>query len=149
MMNKYLSPVASLVLLTLCASWTQAADPLKFDVTLVNETREDLKLTAATWPLGSFNATDYMIPKHHTGAFRVHVWDERKGRINFKYSTGEKTCRFSGGLGVRRMGAWIISRYEVYTWSKASSVGNFHAVCLASIVKKAEGKGYDIRVSMK
>lgn len=148
-MNTYISPLASLLCLTLCAGWVNAADPVSFDVTLVNETREDLHLTGASWPFGNYEATDYMIPKHHSGTFRVNVWDDRKGRVRFKYSAGEKTCRFVGGLGQKRVGAWLIPQYETYLWSKAVSVGSFHADCQATITKKAQGKNYDLRVTMK
>jgi hypothetical protein len=90
-----------------------------------------------------------MIPKHHTGVFSVTTADQRKGRIVLDYSTGDKTCRFSDGLAQRRVGAWVIPRFETYSWSKVESVGNFRAYCQSSIKKKPQGNGYDLQFSIK
>lgn len=144
-MNKYVSHAVSALSLTLFAGWTHAADPIVLDITVVNETREDLQLKRASWPFEKFEAEDYLITKHHKGSFRINTWDENKGRVAFDYSTGDKACRFSGGIAQRRVGAWIIPHFETYSWSKTESVGNFHAYCKSSITKKKQGKGYDLR----
>ncbi|MFJ5299472.1 hypothetical protein ACIQAL_23490 [Pseudomonas sp. NPDC088368] len=144
-MNKYVPHAVWVFVLTLLAGWAQAADPIVLDITVVNETREELELRRASWPFGNFTAEDYQIPKHHTGFFRINTWDEQKGRVIFGYTTGDKTCKFSGGIDQRRGAGWIIPTWETFSWSKTESVGNFHAYCTSSIKKKEQGKGYDLR----
>lgn len=147
-MNRYIPHVTSVIVFTLAAGVASANTPHSFDVTLVNESEENLQMTTASWPFGNFEADDYEIPRHHSGKFRVKVSDEKKGRITFSYSTGEKTCLFSGGLEQRRVTGWLMYDFETNPWSRAKSVGSFHAECKAAIKKKVWGKGYDLKFTI-
>jgi hypothetical protein len=149
MMNNYIPHVVTLIGLTLAVSVAGADVRQSFDVSLVNGSGVNLALNKASWPLGNFVADDYAIPRHHSGKFRVKVHDEKRGRISFSYTTGEKSCLFSGGIDQKRVLNWLIYEYETYSWARAKSTGNFHAACTASIKKKVWGKGYDLRFTIK
>jgi hypothetical protein len=148
-MTRYIPHVTSLLLLTLAAGAASADTPHTFDVTLENGAGEHLALNKASWPFGSFKADDYAIPKHHSGKFRIKVPDEKKGRISFSYTIGDKTCNFSGGLDQKRVAGWLIYDFETFSWARAKSSGIFHADCKAAIKKKVWGKGYDLKFTIK
>jgi hypothetical protein len=149
LMNKYVSGVVPLLCCTLFAGWANAADLVTHKVTVVNESRENLWLTHASWPLGEYDLNDYVIPMHHTGEFEVDVADTKKGRVDFSYTAGEKKCRFRGGLAQSKYNGWILPDYRTIGWSKAKSTGSVHADCKASFEKSTEGDGYHLQFIIK
>jgi hypothetical protein len=148
-MSRYTPHVFSLVSLALVTGIASAAAPQEFDIKLVNESGEHLSLNKASWPFGKFEADDYAIPMHHAGKFRLAVSDDKKGRVSFEYTTGDKACSFSGGLDQKRVAGWLIYDFETYSWARAKSSGSFRADCKAAIKKKVWGKGYDLKFTIK
>jgi hypothetical protein len=149
MMNKYVSFLSLFFCSNLLLGAVNAQAAKKFDITVVNGTRSAISLAQATWSLGDYAPVDYKIPEHFTGAFRVTVPGEIKGSLAFTYAIANAACRFRADWGTVPGRGWLIGTPEPFETVRGQSVGQFGAVCNASIVRNDADDGFTLNVSIK
>ncbi len=149
MMNKYVSFFSLFFCSNLLWGAVSAQAAKKIDVTVVNQSQSDISLTQATWPLGNYHPVDYKIPEHFTGEFRVTVPGEIKGTLLFTYATANTACKYRADWGTVPGRGWLISTPEPFETVRGQSVGQFGAVCNASIVRNDADDGFKLKLSIK
>ncbi|WP_397449792.1 hypothetical protein [Pseudomonas sp. NA-150] len=148
MMNKQIWRVCGWLFLMGSASSAYATSSTTMTSTIINKTGEDLTLSSADWPFGSYSYQDYAIPRYHKGAFTVKHSSRMEGDAVFTYRAGGKACQFSVGHKPERKTGWLMYSIEPVEWAKAKTVGDVGAICRALIPTRKSEDNYVITFIM-
>ncbi|MCQ3001024.1 hypothetical protein NLO98_14810 [Pseudomonas syringae] len=147
-MNRYVS-LSVFLCSSLLVITTPAQAIKKFDISVDNDAQSSISLSQATWHLGNYAAVDYQIPQHFNGEFLVTVAGEKSGSLSFTYVAGSTACTYQAKYGPERVAGWLWPSYVEKAEARGISVGQFGALCDATVVEKTSGDGYNLRVSIK
>lgn len=149
MMNSHFWKMGTAACFALSLGSAHATQTLSFTASVSNDTEHDISLIAASWSLGGKSPEDYKIPAESDGSFGLTLTNVTKDQVVFRYSSGNQTCKFSAGHGVKESFGWFTSTKTPHQWADAKSEGSFMATCTATVVSHTPGRGYSVQFGMK
>ncbi|WP_397449790.1 hypothetical protein [Pseudomonas sp. NA-150] len=116
---------------------------------LHNQTIDEIKLISANWSLGDALPERFDIPAGARANLNIIHPNQPVSEVSFRYSSGNKSCTFRAGHGVKKSFGWFTPTETPFHWANAKSEGSFVASCTATVSRSTPGQEYSVQFSMK